>query len=69
MIERPAARRPGARQLDTIAKQQPVRETGQAVVETGVGQLLLGLPALGDVADDALDRDDLAGVVTHERQL
>ena len=47
------------RVFDAITEQRPVREVGDRVVEGLIGELLLELLALGDVAqvdDDAADR-------------
>ena len=57
--ERPAVVAPATeRVLHAIAEQRPVREVGDRVVERLVGELLLELLALGDVAqvdDDSAD--------------
>ena len=49
---------PPERVLDAIAEQRPVREVGNRIVEGLIGELLLELLALGDVAqvdDDPAD--------------
>ena len=51
--------------LDAFAEQDAVGEAGQRVVAGGVGELLLRLPAFGDVDDDA-DRAQRPAVVVVE---
>ncbi len=61
----PAVVAPAAeRVLDAVAEQRPVREVGDRVVERLVGQLLLELLALGDVAQ--VDDDPADGGVVEQ---
>ena len=55
------ARTHDERVLDAVGEERPVREPGQRVVEGLVAELLLGLPARGDVEEVSLE-DRLAAV-------
>ena len=54
--------------IEALAEQQPVRETGERVVETGVGTRFLGPLRVGDVSNDALYGEQGAGGIVDERE-
>ena len=63
----PVARRPGESGLEPVHQQGPVRQPGEAVVQGSMGEAVLGLHHVADVANDAKHLHDGTGRVAAER--